>query len=38
MISKALGIAGSVIPFIVVPIRESLGLKTNQYTKKMLKK
>jgi hypothetical protein len=33
MMAWCMGITAVAMPFVVVPIRESLGFRTNQYTK-----
>ena len=33
MMAWCMGITAVAMPFVVVPIRESLGYRTNQYTK-----
>ena len=33
MMAWCMGVTAVAMPFVVVPIRESLGYRTNQYTK-----
>jgi len=33
MMAWCMGVTAVAMPFVVVPIRQSMGLRTNQYTK-----